>query len=299
MPASNLQAQEYKFSYRTLQGVWTWKTRVDLSQSLPMYLVADIASPYGLLRDSIPIPGEVVQAMSGSIDEMKSAFAPAILVGPPSTLVFTVDEGRGYSVAQPVQVTNSGVYGSLLSLTNTTGSPWLMAVPANLGHLAFNESANVEVSVDSTNLLAADSPFASTVMLQDTNASNSPQAVPITVNVRPKAMIGLTPTALAFYITRPVSGPFAPMPSQTFVIQNTGPAGSVLEFLVQKLVGLSDWLVAYTPFSGSLVSSASQAVTVTVQPPEGMLTGTYTETLRVSGYSGNAYQDIQVQLIIA
>ena len=111
MPASNLQAQEYKFSYRTLQGVWTWKTRVDLSQSLPMYLVADIASPYGLLRDSIPIPGEVVQAMSGSIDEMKSAFAPAILVGPPSTLVFTVDEGRGYSVNQPVQVTNSGVYG--------------------------------------------------------------------------------------------------------------------------------------------------------------------------------------------
>jgi hypothetical protein len=298
LPATNLQAQEYKFNYRTLSGVWTWKTRVDLSQPIPMYQVADIVSPYGLLRDSIPIPGEVVQSMASSIEEIKLAFAPSILVGPPSSLVFTVDEGRGFSVAQPVQVTNNGVYGSLLSLSLTTSSPWLKAVPASLGHLAFNESATFDTSVDSTNLLAAQSPYSGTVMLQDVNASNSPQSVPITVNVRPKALISLTPVALYFVVSKPVSGPFPPIPAQQFTVQNTGPANSVLEFLIQKLLGMSDWLVAYTPSTGSLASSASQAVTVTVQPPESTLTGTYIETLRVSGYSENAYQDIEIQLIV-
>lgn len=298
MPASNLQAQEYQFSYRTLQGVWTWKTRVDLSQSLPLYHVTGIASPYGLLRDSIPIPGEVIESMAASIGELKSAFAPAILVGPLSSLVFTVDEGRGYCQPQPVQVTNNGVYGSLLSLTNTTSSPWLKAVPANLGHLAFNESANVEVSVDSTNLLAAQSPYAAAVTVQDVNASNNPQVIPVSVVVRPKAIISTSPQALVFYATKPISGPFAPIPSQQFTLQNTGPTGSVLEYLIQKLVGLSDWLAAYTPVSGTLAASATQAITVVVQPPEGTLTGTYTETLRISGYSENAYQDVGVTLIV-
>ena len=298
MPASNLQAQSYKFSYRTLQGVWTWTTRVDLSQSSPVYQVADIVTPYGLLRDSVPIPGEVIQSMAGSIDEMKSAFAPAILVGPPSSLTFTVDEGRGFSEPQLVQVTNSGIYGSLLSLSLTTSAPWLVATPANLGHIAFGTSASFEVMADSTTLVATQSPYAATVVLQDSSASNTPQVLPVSIVVRPKAIVSLVSLMLTFYATKPVTGSFAPIPSQQFVIQNTGPVGSVLEYLIQKLVGLSDWLVAYTPFSGSLASGATQGVTVVVQPPDSTLMGTYTETLRVSGYSENSYQDVQVQLIV-
>lgn len=297
--APNLQRQDYEFKSQTLQGTWRWVTRVDVSQSVPVYQVLNIVSPWGLLRDSIPLPGEIIQAMAESIVELKSAFAPNILLGPPSAITFTLDEGRGFGVAESVLVTNNGVFGSLLSTSMTTSAAYIRVAPANIGNLAFNESGSFDVLADSSNLLAINSPYSSTVVVQDASAVNSPVTLPVTVIVRPKALISLSPAAVIYVATKPGYGPFPPVPSQQFTIQNTGPVGSVLEYRVQKLVGQSDWLVSFTPVTGTLAASATQAITVVVQPPESLPTGVFTETLRVSGYSENSYQDVLVQLTVS
>ena len=149
-------------------------------------------------------------------------------------------------------------------------------------------------------LLAANSPYAETITAQDANASNSPQTYNVTIVVRPKATIQATPTTLGFSTTRPITGPYPAIPSQSFEIENTGPSGSVLDYQVQKLTNLSDdWLSIFSPVSGTLTSGQTQTINVTVTPIEGLAAGTYQETIRVSGYSTNEFVDVLVQLVIS
>ncbi len=294
----SIRFQDYQFNQATPAGAWRWTTRMDTSSSAPAFSVRDIRSPYGLLRDSIPLPGDIVQAMAQSISDLKSAFAPTILLGPPSTLTFTVDEGRGFAVEQAMLVTNSGPYGSLLDVTATVGDAFVAVTPADVGGLATGMASQFNVSVNATDLLAIASPYASTVTIQDPDATNTPQLISVTINVRPKAEVSASPSVLQFYASQPISGNFPPLPYQYMVVQNLGPAGSLLNYQVQKLTGCSPWLASFTPVSGQLASSAVENVQVVVQPTAGMQAGTYVETLRVSGYSTNSYQDVLVQLII-
>ena len=293
--ASALQFQDYQFSIQTLEGSWRWTTRVDVSGPFPQYSVRDIFTPFGLIRDRVPIPGEIIQAMAESITELQASFPPSILLAPTS-VTFTLDEGRGVSDPETIQITNSGVFGSLLSASLTTSASYLDIAPPQVGNLAFNEAGTFDLTADSTNLLATASPYLSTVMVQDATASNTPQSVAVTVVVRPKATILLLPVLLTFTVVKPPSGPFPPIPTQTFQIQNTGLPTSVLEFLVQKLTGCGTWIVGINPFMGSIPGGGTQVVVVSVAPDASLPVGTYTETLRVSGYSSNFYQDIVVTL---
>lgn len=296
--AQSIRSQDYQFSFQVPAGIWRWTTRVDTSMSSPAYMVRDVVSPYGLLRDSVPIPGDVVLAMAQSITELKQAFAPSILLGPASSLTFSVDEGRGWTDAQVMQITNVGPYGSLLGTSVTSADGYLKVLPASVGNLASNQTGSFDVTVDSTDLLALSSPYVTTVTVQDPAATNNPQSFPVTVVVRPKAAIAAAPTMLIFTATRNVDGTFPPIPYQMFILQNVGPAGSVLDYQVQKLSGLSDWLVGFSPYTGQLPSSATQPIQVIVQPPTNTTTGIFTETLRISGYSSNSYVDVSVQLTI-
>ena len=293
--ASNLQFQDYQFKFQAREGIWRWTTRLDVSGPVPRYEVRDIFSPFGLLRDRIPVPGVIIQAMAESITELQQAFPPSIFVAP-AFLVFTLDEGRGFGEGESVQVTNGGVFGSLLSVSLTTSVSFLKLTPATLGNLSFNESGVFEVAADSTNLVAVDSPYVATVDIQDATATNSPQTVSVTVVVRPRATIVLSAPILTFNIVKPLSGSFPPLPAQTFTIQNTGLPASVLAFLIQKLTGCGTWIVGINPFEGNIPGGGSQLVTVTVAPDDSLPIGTYVETLRISGYSSNFYQDIIVQL---
>jgi hypothetical protein len=295
---NNLQVHDYQFEFAVPAGKWRWTTRLDVSGSNPVYSVREIKSPYGLLRDSIPIPGTVVQAMSESIDELMANFASSILVGPPSTLTFEVDEGRGFSEPLSVPLTNVGVYGSILGVTITTSAPYLRSIPANIGNLAVNESGQFDVDVSSTSLLAADSPYSEVITIQDPGATNSPQTVPVTIIVRPKPTISATPLLLTFTVVKPLSGAFPVIPSQNFTIQNTGLAGSVLDFDVNKLTGLSDWLTGITPVTGQLDASDTQVVAVTCSPADSLSRGTYSETLRIGGFSTNGYIDVEIVLVV-
>ena len=295
MPA--LRFQDYQFQQETPSGTWRWTTRMDLTGLSPSFSVRDILSPYGILRDSIPIPGLVIQAMSTSISDLQDTFKPSFLVAP-LALTFTQDEGRGYGDFQSLVLSNNGMFGSLLDATLTTSAPYMLARPTRVGNLSPGEEGASDIAVDSTNLLATGSPYSQTVILQDSTATNSPVSVAVTINVRPKATIDTTLTSLTFYVTKPLSGPFPPIPVQTFTLQNTGAAASLLDYAIQKLIGNSPWLVSYTPTTGQLSGGSTQTTTVGVSPLETCFTGTYKETLRISGYSTNAYKDVEITLVI-
>lgn len=300
LTAAAIRFQDYQYQYQIAIGTWRWTTRMDVSGSVPAFYIRDIISPYGILRDSIPVPGDVIEAMSSSITEIQANFPPSILIGPPSSLTFDVDEGRGFSAGQTVVLTNNGVFGSLLGATLSSSSSYLSVSPANIGNLASNESGAFEVSVNSTTLLALNSPYNETIAVQSPNASNTPQVLSVEINVRPKASISLSSLALSFSVSAPLTGPFPPVPSQQFAVENAGPIGSVLDYQIQRVTGLSDnWLASFAPVTGVLTSGTSQIITVSVAPVEGLARGTYQETLRVSGYSDNSYVEILIQLVIS
>ena len=270
---------------------------MNVSHASPTYSIADIRSPFGLLRDSVSIPGPVALAMADSITELMSAFAPGILLNTTS-MTFLLDQGRGFGPAQQLQVTNSGVFGSLLSTSLTTSASYVTTSPPVIGGLALNESGFSQIMADSTTLLAVNSPYAATVIVQDPTASNNPQVVSLVLVVRPLAHIVVSPTSLNFVATCPLYGPYPQIPSQAFTLSNTGPTGSNLDFQVVKLINDSPWLSFWNPTDGSLAGGASQLVTVGVQPPFGFHRGCFQEILRVSGYSDNFYVDVPVTLTV-
>lgn len=296
-PSSRLQFQDYQFQVVLSAGPWKWTTRVDVSRSTPAFEIRDVFSPYGRLYDSIPIPGEVIEEMAASITKIQQSFAPSILLSP-LNMLFTVDEGRGVSSPQLVQVTNDGLFGSLLGVSVSSSASFVASTPANLSGLASSESGQFQVAADSTNLTALGSPYAIVLTVQDPTASNNPQQIPVTVVVRPKAVINLLPTTMTYTVTKPLSGPFPPIPSQQFQLQNTGDPASVLNYQIQRLTNNSPWITSVSPAFGSVNGGGAQPVTVVVQPDDSMYQGTYVETLRVSGYSTNYYQDVTVTLTI-
>lgn len=295
--AANLQTQAYQFQHNTATGRWSWVTVMDVSGSVPSFRVEHIVSPFGIFRDSIPVPGDVVVAMSDSITQIRTQFPPAILIGPPSSLVFDVDEGRGFTLPQEVVLTNNGVFGSLLGTTLTSSAAYVTVTPAQIGNLASNETGTFEVAVDSSGLLSLNSPYMEMITIEDPMATNTPQMLPITINVRPKAIASVSSATLTFNVIKPLSGSFPAIPSQTFQIENTGPVGSVLNWQIQKL-GCEPWLAGYFPVTGTLASGATETITVAVAPPTSTMTGTFTETLRISGFSENQFVDVTIQLVV-
>lgn len=297
--AANISSQTVGFSSTVSGRVWRWGTRMDVSGASPTFQIVDIFTPMGPLRDTIPIPGDIIRAMADSVTSLLANFKPTILVGPPSSLVFSVDEGRGFSISQTVSLTNSGVYGSLLAGVLTPSAPWIKVSPTVVGSLASNQTGSFEVMVDSTDLLASSSPYSATVSIQDATATNNPRTLPITINVRPKAVISASPLTVTFDVARPLSGPFPAVPSEPFVVENTGPANSVLDFQIVRLTGLSqNWLSSFSPVYGTLTSGQQQTINVYLAPAEGLMPSTYTETLRISGYSVNEHIDVLIKMVI-
>jgi len=296
VPTPSLRFQDYEFNLKLSSGLWRWTTRVDLSGALPSYFVRDIQTPWGSLVDATDLPGLLVKEMADSIDQVKTAFMPEITVG--GVFTFNVDEGRGFSNPLIGTVTNTGTFGSLLGVTVASSAPWLVSSPAALGGIAYGNTGNFETRVDSTNLLAIDSPYTGTLTFQDPDATNNPQVANVTVNVRPRPTIAVSVPEVDFTVVRPIDGVFPFIPSAYFILNNTGSVDSNLEYQIQKLIGCSNWLASFVPATGNVAGGASQRVDITVRPPIGMGTGTYTEILRVSGFSTNDRMDVTVKLVV-
>lgn len=297
MATGRIEYQDYHYQHVTPQGRWRWVVRQDLSGTSPVFTVRDVSSPYGLLRDSIPLPGEVIEAMAGAIVTLATAYAPAMLIGPPATLTFTVDEGAGFSASQTLLLANTGAFGSLLQASLTPSAAFVRVSPSSVGGMQQNETATAEVMVDATTLLATSSPYAAAVTATSGNATNSPQVLPLTVIVRPKATIAVLPTSLLFTVVKPITGSFPAIPAQAFALQNTGLAASLLDYRIQTVSGAA-WVTGFSPSTGQISGGGSQSITVTATPPDSFLPGTYTETLRITGYSTNTSVDLTLTLVI-
>jgi len=80
----------------------------------------------------------------------KAAYAPSILVGPPSSLTFTVDEGRGYGTAQDLAVTKDGALICLHddSLERTTNAAEAYDIQIAMHTDGLNESCELHETVE-------------------------------------------------------------------------------------------------------------------------------------------------------
>lgn len=287
---------KFGYTFQTPRGKWSWYAVADFSTDPASYRIEEITSPYS--RWVEPLPSTVLQEMAASITTIVQTYSPVILANP-NNLTFTVDEGRGASASQTFTVTNTGILGSYLNASVTPSDTFLHATPVNLPGMSENEQGIVTVWVDSTNLVAAMTPYNASVSITAPNAVNTPQTVNVTVNVRPIAVIDVVPLVINRHVTKPLVGPFPPMPSSIVIIANAvlDPA-SVLEYQVRKLTGLSPWITGTYPATGTLNGNQSTLFSIDFAPPATMQRGSYTETLRVSGYSSNGHVDVTVNLVI-
>lgn len=287
-----LNFQDYEFSLNTSRGWWRWKTRIDTTLQAPQVFIRDIVSPYGLLRDSIPIPGAVISAMQDSMDQLQIAFSPVQSVDP-LQLFFTVDEGRGLSVDLPVTIQNTGPFGSVLTALATASNPYINLSPTEVGMLPAQGTGTLTVRVDSAYL----SPGPLQDQITITGGSNAPTTIQVFTTVRPRAILAVSIPSIQVTIPYLIDTDY-PITEVELTVLNNGPATSVLEWKAKKLIDCSPWL-SLDPKSGVLNGSGdSETIVLQFQPPNNILLGSYTETLRVAGYSENFYIDVPITLNI-
>lgn len=67
MPETLLRHYDFQFQVALPRGSWRWTTRIDNTYAVGSAQILEVITPYGVLRDSIPIPGDIVFAMADSI----------------------------------------------------------------------------------------------------------------------------------------------------------------------------------------------------------------------------------------
>jgi len=291
----------YEFSKASVGGQWSWSVRANNTQGVgQLYEVIDLLTPYGpLVNTQIPIPGDIVLAMSDSLMDVQGQLAPLLALVQPATTSYTVTitEGDSDQAVATVDFQNVGAFGSFMAVTATPGAAWLGATPEYTSGIGKNEAGSVAISVLTSTLLQSGSPYSSVVNLQDNR--DPPTVIPITVNVvvLPRPVILTSPSTVSLTYVIATATPGA---SQLLTVQNSGPSGSSLEWTAAKVNGAT-WF-DFTPASGGpLASGASEDITVSVVSTEvPAVPGTYTETLRISSSNAsNSPVDVTVVLVVS
>ncbi len=292
----------FRFRTQSVGGFWSWELDSQNQQGVgQLYFVKNIETPYGPLTTTmIPLPGDVVLSMAESLSQVQQQLSPSLILSPPAQTTFTVtvSEGGPEVKAGTVTVQNAGAFGSFMSAFATPSSPWLKVTPSVANGIGKNEQASFDIFVVPSTLLAASSPYSGVVVFQDNKSP--PTIIPVTVNavVLPRPVVVASPatTTLTYTICTNTPGP-----SQQIIVQNAGPAGSIMGFSVSKLNNNSSWL-SFSPDSGSGIQSGGSALVTVAVVPAGapLFPGTYTEILRVSASgSVNGYVDVTVQLVVS
>jgi len=272
----------FEYSLNSVGGIWKWKvTANNIVNSGQYYYVDDINTPFGPLDVvASPIPSDVIEAMSSSLNTFKTQLTPILTLTSSASVNFTVSEGDSINDVGLVTFTNTGALGSFLSVSATPNASWLLASPTSILGFGKNEIRSTNVRVNPANLLAINSPYAGVINLQ--NLNNPLVVIPVTysITVLPRPTIGSNIATVNFtynIATNAGSGPV------TVIISNTGPLTSILNVFLNKIQNNSPWL-SFTPSSlGPLASAASANVIFTLNT--GAVTkiaGTYTETVAVS-----------------
>lgn len=300
--ATSVSLGEYQFYKDSTGGRWYWKVQANNTQNVgQLYYVYDIQSPFGSLsKADIPIPGDVVEEMNTSLQDVRDQLSPLLALVSPGTTTFssTVTEGEATSTVAVVPFLNVGAFGSFLTATATPGASWLKAVPSQVIGIGKNAQSQFSIQIIPTLMEASGSPYSGQVNLQD---NRSPATlIPLTFNITvlPKPEIDLDVTEII--LTYTLSTAMAGSPG-TLVITNSGPSGSQLTVSLAKIQNASPWLLVSDSSVGPLASSASDSVTfsiITSGIPA--LAGTYTENINISSSTAsNSPQTVAVKLIVS
>lgn len=214
----------------------------------------------------------------------------------PASLTFTTGIGVN-PAAQPVTITNTGggsLGWSAASAVNTPAAgTWLSLTGTTTGTLASGLNANFNAAVDVTGLAAGT--YSGTITLTAAGATNSPQAIPVTLNVLGTPAMTVAPTSLTY--TTPVGVPPA---TQTLTVSSSG--GQNLDWSASTIVttpAAGTWLglTGTTSGTGLAPGNSAPAFTVTVDVT-GLVAGTYSGTVRITGAAGTANSPLDVPVTL-
>ncbi len=189
----------------------------------------------------------------------------------PSSLVFNVQVGASGVIPKTIDVNSSGAPITFIVSATSQGSNWLSvigSIPVSpFGSWQATTPISVSVFVDATQLTRAGT-YTGTVTITSTSATNSPQSVPVTVNVGSPSSLVLSQQALSFSAT--VGTPSLPV--QVVNISLVPPNSSLPPPTAAVLTG-NNWLSIGDATSGSFPVSVK---------PSGLAVGTYSGSIVVS-----------------
>ncbi len=201
----------------------------------------------------------------------------------PSSFTFSATEGGSNPANQTLEIWNSG--SGTLDWSVSDNAAWLTLSPASGS--STGEHDNVTLSVNISGRTAGT--YSATITITDPNATNSPQTVPVSLNITavPKPTISFSPSSFTFSATEGGSNPA----NQTLEIWNSG--SGTLNWSVSDN---ATWL-SLSPASGS--STGEQDSVILSVNTSGMTVGTYTATITISASGAtNTPQTLTVNLTI-
>jgi hypothetical protein len=296
---ATVAGSKYSFSTQSVGGTWGWSVKADNTLGIgQLFQFVDITTPYGpLFQVEIPIPGDVIQEMAGSLFEVQSQLAPLMaLIQPAVPFNIIIVEGDPNRAVGSVEVKNIGAFGSFMQATATPDSAWLSADPSIVQGIGKNQTAGFNVSLLTATLLASGSPFNGNVNLQDNRNPPTIIPIPVTVTVFPRPVIGTSPAQLSFtYIVS--TG--VPSGALAITVENTGPLQSSLEFTAAVVNG-SAWLALVPTSGGPLDPGQTAQITASLNISRVPLgPGVYSDFIRISsGTASNSPVDIPVTLTV-
>jgi hypothetical protein len=297
--AINVSGGGFRFSVAAYGGEWSWLVAVNnIPNAGQSTQIKDIQSPFGpFTMANIPLPGDVVLAMAGSLSEFQQQLAPEISLISPSSLAFTVTEGDPILNAASIVFQNIGALGSYMIGYAVPDVPWMTSNPSSVVGLGKNQQGQSAIQVIPAPLLASLSPYTGHINMQDN--ANPPDVIPVTftITVLPRPTIGLSVSQVDLTFDMPTSTPSAPV---DMVVTNTGPLTSTLNFVLAKVLNSSPWL-SIIPMSGGPLGSGDNVHVVfsVVNTFVPAVPGVYTDTIRVSSSNAtNSPIDLPVTMTV-
>lgn len=154
----------------------------------------------GTLTTTLQVVAEGAEGSPQAVEITLTLAEPVpVLVRSPEALTFSAVEGGARPASQTVDISNGG--GGTLAWSVRSNQTWVVVEPAS--GTATEETDEVTVSVNTQGLSAGTHEAALTIAGE--GADDSPQTVPITVNVAPRPTLQVAPQALTFtqYTDRP------------------------------------------------------------------------------------------------
>lgn len=300
--SATVAGSKFGFSQESVGGTWSWAVQADNTFGAgQLYQFVEIVTPFGPLMGTgidIPIPADVIECMAASLTDVRAQLAPLLALVQPATSSFNIVivEGDPNQDVGSVEVQNVGAFGSFMEATATPDVTWLTADPSVVQGLGKNQKDSFNISLLTSILLAADSPFNGTVNLQENREPPTIIPIAVTVTVLPRPAIA-TDTATMVFSYSISTG--IPSGANAVTISNSGPVQSVLDWTAAVVNGAS-WL-AIVPTSGGPLNPGDSSILTASLVASGipLAPGIFTDKIRIaSPTASNTPLDVNVTLTV-